>query len=103
MGLSRVVGSIAVCPADLGWAVSPFVPFPVTFVLFHVAATGFVVATAASETLADRTAGLLGKVITKSFSDCTESHFYRLEMAKFIYGAKLCSGPIIWAFTCVLD
>lgn len=62
MGLTTVVGSIAVAPAALGWALRPLVPFPVTFVLFHVAATGFVVAAAASEPLATQTQGLLGKV-----------------------------------------
>ena len=62
MGLSFVVASVAVVPSALGWALQPYLPSPATFVLFHVAASGFAVALAAVEPWAHQTTRLLGKV-----------------------------------------
>lgn len=62
MGLTKVVASVAVLPAALGWALRPFVPLPVTLVLYHVAATGFTVAAAAWEPFTQHTRWILGKV-----------------------------------------
>lgn len=61
MGLSLVVGSIALVPATLAFYLRSHVPMPVTLTLGHIAATGFVVAAAASDRLAPSTTWLLGK------------------------------------------
>lgn len=61
MGLSMIVGSIALVPSALAFALRPYLPVPVTAVLGHVAATGFLVALAATDAAAPYSAKLLGK------------------------------------------
>ena len=61
MGLSLIVGSIAIVPASLALALRHSVPASVTFALAHIAATGFVVAAAAADPVARFTTALLLK------------------------------------------
>lgn len=61
--LSTVVGGVAFIPATLAiYLYKKQVPFPIVFVLGHIAASGFAVALAASDTFAHRSTFLLGKV-----------------------------------------
>lgn len=61
MGLSTIIGCIALVPATLAVVLRPFVPLPITLTLAHIAATGVVVATSASGSFCDRSTPLLGK------------------------------------------
>ena len=61
MGLSLIVGGIALLPATLAYSLRSYVPWYVTAVLTHVAATGLVVAVAASASAAPHTTGMLRK------------------------------------------
>jgi hypothetical protein len=60
--LSTVVGTVAVIPATLAILGRKHFPLPVTLILAHVAASGFVVAIAASDKFARSSTFLLGKV-----------------------------------------
>lgn len=60
--LSTVVGTVAVLPATLAYFCRKHVPLPVTIILAHVAASGFVVAIAATDKFAASSTFLLGKV-----------------------------------------
>lgn len=62
--LSTVVGTVAVLPATLAFLGRKHFPLPVTLVLAHVAASGFVVALAATDKFAGSSTFLLGKVTT---------------------------------------
>ena len=59
--LSTVVGSVAILPATIAYLTRKSVPFPVTLLLAHIAATGFAVAIAASDRFATHSTSLLGK------------------------------------------
>jgi len=48
-GLSKIVGAVSIVPACLCVALRHRAPVPVTAVLGHIAATGFLVAWAASD------------------------------------------------------
>eukprot|EP00877_Chromochloris_zofingiensis_P003470 jgi/Chrzof1/13123/Cz07g20210.t1 len=61
MGLSTIVGSIALVPAALAVTLRNYVPLPVTLVLSHIAATGFVIAASATDRGSPYTTWLLGK------------------------------------------
>lgn len=60
--ISTVVAAIAALPGLAAWSLRHMLPLPVSCVLWHVSGSGLVVAVAASEALAGRTTGLLGKV-----------------------------------------
>jgi hypothetical protein len=59
--LSLIVGGVALMPAGLALTLRPYVPSYVTVVLGHAAATGFIVALAASSTFCNYTTSLLQK------------------------------------------
>jgi hypothetical protein len=61
MGLSTIVGAVALVPAGLAYSLHNLVPASVTAVLTHVAACGFAVALAASSPAAPYTTWLLQK------------------------------------------
>jgi hypothetical protein len=61
MGLSLIVGSIAIVPASLAVALRNHVASSVTFALAHIAATGFIVAAAAADPVAKFTTSVLMK------------------------------------------
>ena len=62
--ISAVVAGLAAVPGVAAWVGRHVLPLPVSVVLWHISATGLLVAAAATETLAGRTTGLLGKVCT---------------------------------------
>ena len=99
MGLSIVVASVAVVPSALGWALQPYLPSSATFVLFHVAASGFAVALAAVEPWAHQTTGLLGKVpIPLGVVSVIECIRHKREtLAKCVYGTRSSFGLSTWA------
>ncbi|BDA40761.1 Uncharacterized protein YnbD [Coccomyxa sp. Obi] len=59
--LSTVVGTSTIIPATLAFFGRKHFPLPVTLILAHVAASGFVVAIAATDTFASSSTFLLGK------------------------------------------
>lgn len=59
--ISAVVAAIASVPCLAAWALRHTLPLPADLVLWHIGATGLLVAAAATETLAGRTTGLMGK------------------------------------------
>lgn len=59
--LSGVVGAIATVPAVLAYSLRRSLPLPLSIVLRHVAASGWVVALAASEHLAKHSTWVMGK------------------------------------------
>lgn len=61
--LSTVVGTSTVIPATLAFLGRKHFPLPVTLILAHVAASGFVVAIAATDKFASSSTFILGKVI----------------------------------------
>ncbi|GMH36427.1 hypothetical protein BSKO_04295 [Bryopsis sp. KO-2023] len=61
MAISRVVGSLALVPASIAWALGGSLPTAVLYALGQVAATGFIVSLAATDFAAKKTTGLLGK------------------------------------------
>ena len=61
MGLSAIVGAVALVPAGLAYSLQSYVPVSLTAVLTHVAAVGFAVALAASSPAAPYTTWLLQK------------------------------------------
>lgn len=62
--ISGIVAGVACLPAAMAWFGRGSLPLSVDLALWHIAATGFVVAAASSEHLAKHTTGLLGKVST---------------------------------------
>lgn len=60
--LSTVVGTSTIIPATLAILGRKHFPLPVTLILAHVAASGFVVAIAATDKFASSSTFLLGKV-----------------------------------------
>lgn len=60
--ISGVVAAIAALPGMAAWALRTTLPLPVSVVLWHISGSGMLVAAAATEALAGRTTGLLGKV-----------------------------------------
>lgn len=59
--LSGVVGAIATAPALLAYTLRRSLPLPLSIVLWHVAAAGWIVALAASEHLAKHSTWVMGK------------------------------------------
>ena len=60
--ISAVVAAIASVPCLAAWALRHTLPLPANLVLWHIGATGMLVAAAATETLAGSTTGMMGKV-----------------------------------------
>ncbi len=60
-GLTKIILAVSLVPGALAVVLRHRVPWPVTALLAHVAATGVVVATAASDRLAPVTTHMLGK------------------------------------------
>jgi hypothetical protein len=60
--ISAVVAAIASVPCLAAWALRHTLPLPANLVLWHIGASGLLVAVAATETLAGRTTGIMGKV-----------------------------------------
>ena len=60
--ISSIVAGLAGIVGASAWGLRHVLPLPVSVVLWHVAGTGMLVAAAATETMAGRTTGLLGKV-----------------------------------------
>lgn len=63
--ISSIVAGLAGIVGASAWGLRHVLPLPVSVVLWHVAGTGMLVAAAATETMAGRTTGLLGKVGTR--------------------------------------
>lgn len=66
MAISRVVGSLALVPMAMMWALRTTLHPAALFLLGHLSVTGIAVSLAAMEAAADRTVGLLGKVRWKT-------------------------------------
>lgn len=62
MDLSRIVGSISAAIAIAAWALWDIAPLPVVAAMTYGSLVGFTVAIAATDWLASRSTGLIGKV-----------------------------------------
>lgn len=74
--LSSVVGAVAAIPALVVFAFRKTLPLPASIIISHVSLTGFLVAIAASQTLAQHTTHLLGKRGNGSIHPINQVLFY---------------------------